>query len=74
MASSRIDFRFQMKSGHAAHITAMTVRSTSVIAVMSAARPLFPQEQTFGGTPRTAVSCQTRTSADYSITFVGERE
>src|SRR5207248_11020804 len=47
---------------------------TSVIAVMSSARPLFPQEQTFGGTPRTFVSCQTRTSADYSITFVGERE
>src|SRR5262249_33487409 len=29
----------------------------SVIAVMSAARPLFPHEQTFAGTHRTAVSC-----------------
>jgi hypothetical protein len=27
-------------------------------AVMSAARPLFVQEQTFAGTHRTAVSCQ----------------
>jgi hypothetical protein len=26
-------------------------------AVMSAARPLFPQEQTFAGPHRTAVSC-----------------
>src|SRR6516162_10439975 len=32
--------------------------SKSVIAVMSAARPLFPHEQTFAGTHRTAVSCQ----------------
>src|SRR5215471_17752590 len=30
----------------------------SVIAVMSAARPLFHQEQTFVGTHRTSVSCR----------------
>jgi hypothetical protein len=35
----------------------------SVIAVMSAARSLFHQEQTFVGTLRTAVSCQKRTHA-----------
>src|SRR5262249_34856260 len=35
--------------------------SKSVIAVMLfAARPLFPHEQTFAGTHRTAVSCQKR--------------
>jgi hypothetical protein len=37
--------------------------SKSVIAVTSAARPLFPHEQTFAGTHRTAVSCQNRTHA-----------
>src|SRR5215510_1059850 len=37
--------------------------SKSVIAVMSAARPLFHQEQTFVGTHRTAVSCQEATYA-----------
>jgi len=36
--------------------------SKSVFAVMSAARPLFPHEQTFAGTPRTAVWCQELTS------------
>src|SRR5260370_39609998 len=35
----------------------------SVIAVMSAARPLFPHEQTFARTHRTAVSCQEATYA-----------
>src|SRR5262249_47028496 len=35
----------------------------SVIAVMSAARPLPPQEQTFAGTHRTAGSCQLLTHA-----------
>jgi hypothetical protein len=34
--------------------------SNPVIAVMSAARPLFHQEQTFVGKPITAVSCQKR--------------
>jgi len=34
--------------------------SKSVIAVMSAARPLLPHEQTFAGTHRTAVSCHNR--------------
>src|SRR6188472_724183 len=32
--------------------------SKSVIAVMSAARPLFPQEQTFVGTHRMVASCR----------------
>src|SRR5262249_58489509 len=32
--------------------------SNSVIAVMSAARPLFPHEQPFAGTHRTAASCR----------------
>jgi hypothetical protein len=36
--------------------------SNSVFEVTSAARPLFPQEQTFAGAHRTAVSCQNRTS------------
>jgi hypothetical protein len=36
----------------------VAVGSNSVIAAMSAARPLFHQEQTFVGTHRTAVSCQ----------------
>jgi hypothetical protein len=35
----------------------------SVIAVMSAARPLFLHEQTFASTHRTAVSCQERPHA-----------
>ena len=34
--------------------------SKSVFAVMSAARPLFPEEQTFVGTHRTSVSCHKR--------------
>jgi len=36
--------------------------SNSVIAVMSAARPLFHQEQTFVGKPTTSVSCHNPTS------------
>jgi hypothetical protein len=35
--------------------------------VMSAARPLSPQEQTFAGTHRTAVSCQEPTYAVQKI-------
>src|SRR6476646_9314988 len=35
---------------------------------MSAARPLFPQEQTFAGTHRTSVSCQSRPSAPQQTT------
>jgi hypothetical protein len=39
------------------------LRVNFVLAVMSAARPLFPQEQTFVGTHRTSVSCQKRNRA-----------
>jgi len=41
--------------------------SKSVIAVMSAARPLFPHEQTFAGTHRTAVSCHEPLFSRYGI-------
>src|SRR5262245_5377182 len=44
------------------HFGSAIVRSgsKSVIAVMSAARPLSPHEQTFASTHRTAPSCQER--------------
>ena len=62
-------------------VTALQRRelSISAIAVMSAARPLFPHEQTFAGTHRTAVSCHNRTRAPQrkSLSFdniIGARE
>jgi len=56
-----------------------------IVAVMSAARPLFPQEQTIAGTHRTSVSCQsppnalqrkkmaTLVAADASSAYIGVR-
>src|SRR5262245_61221193 len=42
--------------------------STPVIAVMSAARPLFPQQQIFAGTHRTAVSCRHNRASPSPVT------
>src|SRR6516162_4684 len=61
------------KPHHSANRPDVRFGSKPVIAVMSAARPLFPQEQTFAATHRTSVSRQSRPNAlqqtsRYSVT------